>query len=46
MYGTIISYNGYSVWVQCTPTTSEKDKIKKAKAKVEKYLNGEIDSLM
>lgn len=45
MYGKQVRYNGYTVWINCVPSTSEKELRKMAKIKVEKYLKGEINSL-
>ena len=45
MYGKDVEYNGYTVWINCVPSTSEKELKERAKRKVERYLKGEIDSL-
>jgi hypothetical protein len=45
MYGKHVDCNGYKVWINCLPSTTDKELKERAKRKVERYLNGEIDSL-
>jgi hypothetical protein len=45
MYGKIVKYRGYKIWINCLPSTRDDELERRAKVKLERYLNGEIDSL-
>jgi len=42
MYGRIVKYKGFDIWVSCVPTTSKEELQRRAKIRYEKYLKGEI----
>ena len=39
MYGKHVEYNGYTVWINCVPSTSEKELKERAKRKAVLWQN-------
>lgn len=45
MYGKIVEFKGYNVWINCLPSTKEDELQRRAEVKLERFLNDEIANL-